>query len=147
MACESRPVAGLSSFSSSADPGADEVREVGAPTAAAVDPEVAEEHFDECPMCYEPLLPHQRKFHWGCKCRLPFHALCVIEWVEQKQEHQRCPTCNAPHTPAVRERLYQRCHEEHKRALMVRPYIVVRLLPRSRSRSRASSLDSSSSSD
>ena len=140
MATESCLVAGLPSPSSSSGPGTNEGREMDERIAVAVEAEVDEQHYDECPMCYEFLLPHQRKFHWGCDCRLPFHALCVIEWVEQKQEHQRCPTCNAPHTAGVRQRLSQCCDDEHQRALRVQPVIVERPLPRSRSRSRSRSI-------
>ena len=156
MGNQSRPVAGLHSSSSSSDPGLDEFPEMdeqhydecllvlslarAQTTQTAAVAEVAEQHHDECPICYEPLLPHQRKFHWDCNCRLPFHALCVIAWVERKQEHQRCPTCNAPHTPAVRQRLSQCCHEAHQRALRVQPFIFERPLPRSRLRSRSRSI-------
>ena len=165
MVSQSRPVGGLPSSSSLSDPGSDEVPEMdeqhydecllvlslgrAQTTEAAAVVEVDEQHYDECPICYELLLPHQRKFHWGCNCRLPFHALCVIAWIEKQRQHQRCPTCNAPHTLGVRCRLYQLSHELHKRALRVR---CARLLPTSRSRSRSrpmdsSSMDSSSSSD
>ena len=140
MATDSRLVAGLPSSSSSSGAGTNEVPETDEGTAVVVEAEVDEQHYDECPMCYEPLLPHQRKFHWDCNCRLPFHALCVIEWVENKQEHQRCPTCNAPHTAGVRQRLSQCCDDEHQRALRVQPVIVERPLPRSRSRSRSRSI-------
>ena len=121
MATHSRPVAGTS-----------ESPEMDERTAAAVVAEVDEQHYDECPMCYEFLLPHQRKFNWDCACRLPFHADCIIAWVELKQEHQRCPTCNARHTRAVRQRLSQCCQEAHQRPLSVR---TTRSLPRTRSRS------------